>query len=57
LRHVILAATALGQLVVDNFLDSTFLADRKTTIREHLASNPTIIHELPPPDLQERYGG
>lgn len=55
LRHVVLAARGLG--VEACVLDNTFLADRRTTIREHLARDPSIMEELPPPGLEERYGG
>ena len=47
----------LGPTAEDSFLDETYLVDRKTTIREYLAANPHIMTTLPPPDLQERYGG
>eukprot|EP00850_Spirogloea_muscicola_P014221 SM000100S09448 [mRNA] locus=s100:405144:410147:+ [translate_table: standard] len=57
LRHCVLAAETLGKEACDSFLDATFLADRTTTIRQYLDSNPSIMTELPPPALQERYGG
>eukprot|EP00897_Mesotaenium_endlicherianum_P009181 jgi/Mesen1/8291/ME000045S07743 len=57
LRHCVLASQRLGQEAHDSFLDHTFLADRKTSIRQHLAANPDIMEELPPPQLAERYGG
>ena len=41
----------------DNFLDSTFLADRVTSIRQYLADNQTIMTEDVPAELAERYGG
>ena len=41
----------------EDFLDNTFLADRKTTIRAHLDADPTILEELPPEALRERYCG
>ncbi len=40
-----------------NFLDHTFLADRVTTVRQHLAAHPSIMEELPPPELVGRYSG
>ena len=55
LRHCVLAAEKQGQL--DSFLDETYLADRVTTIREHLAKDPTIMQEKPPPALVARYSG
>ena len=57
LRHCYLAAKNLGKEAEDNFLDCTFLADRKTPIRTHLEQNPGIMDELPPPSLAERYCG
>mmetsp|Transcript_11684 Transcript_11684/g.18335 ORF Transcript_11684/g.18335 Transcript_11684/m.18335 type:complete len:132 (+) Transcript_11684:1203-1598(+) len=57
LRHCILAATKPGPEVRDNFLDNTFLWDRKTTIREWLAQNPSLMDELPPESLKARYSG
>lgn len=57
LRHCVLAAKKLSPDAYDNFLDNTFLSDRKTTIRCHLAANPEIMEELPPPELAGRYSG
>ena len=37
--------------------DHTYLADRKTTVRQHLTSYPGIMDELPPPELIGRYSG
>lgn len=34
LRHCVLAAQSCGGVAYDSFMDQTFLADRKTTIRE-----------------------
>jgi hypothetical protein len=69
-RHCVLAATALSKRkgetepasaayaqVLDNFLDTTFLGDRVTTLRAHLHANPAILTELPPPALAQRYSG
>lgn len=53
----VLAAQNLNQEAYDSFLDHTFLANRKTTIRSHLESYPGIMAELPPSSLAERYGG
>jgi hypothetical protein len=47
LRLCVLAAEMLG--VRDNFLDTTFLADRQVTIRQHLQANPALM-ATPPPD-------
>lgn len=58
LRHCVLAAKNLGEAAYDNFLDHTFLGDRKTTIREYLASTGSgIMEEEPPEALRGRYGG
>ncbi|KAK7303745.1 hypothetical protein RJT34_14658 [Clitoria ternatea] len=58
LRHCVLAAMNLGETAYNNFLDHTFLADRKTTIREYLATTGSgIMEEEPPESLKYRYGG
>ncbi|MED6211243.1 hypothetical protein PIB30_071829 [Stylosanthes scabra] len=58
LRHCVLAAKNLGDTAYDNFLDHTYLADRKTTIREYLATTGSgIMEEEPPESLKYRYGG
>ncbi|KAL3829357.1 hypothetical protein ACJIZ3_018159 [Penstemon smallii] len=58
LRHCVLAAKNLCELAYDNFLDHTFLGDRKTTIREYLATTGSgIMEEEPPEELKYRYGG
>jgi hypothetical protein len=53
LRHCVLASDMLG--VKDNFLDTTFLADRLTTIREHLDRNPTLLETVPSPSVARFY--
>lgn len=57
LRHCVLAASKLGEPAAANFLDATLLADRQTTVREHLERDPGIMEELPPPELVGRYSG
>lgn len=57
LRHCVLAAKSLGPAALESFLDNTFLADRKITIRQHLQRNPSIMEERPPPELEGRYSG
>ncbi|KAJ7980314.1 Butirosin biosynthesis [Quillaja saponaria] len=58
LRHCVLAAKNLGEAAYSNFLDHTYLADRKSTIREYLATTGSgIMQEEPPESLKERYGG
>ncbi|KAL8100397.1 uncharacterized protein LOC141684640 [Apium graveolens] len=58
LRHCVLAAKNLGEAIYDNFLDHTFLGDRKTTVREYLKTTGSgIMEEEPPEPLKIRYGG
>ncbi|TXG71664.1 hypothetical protein EZV62_000243 [Acer yangbiense] len=58
LRHCVLAAKNLGDEAYNNFLDHTYLGDRKTTIREYLATTGSgIMEEEPPESLKSRYGG
>lgn len=58
LRHCVLAAKNLGDEAYNNFLDHTSLGDRKTTIREYLATTGAgIMEEEPPESLKTRYGG
>jgi hypothetical protein len=53
----VLAAASLGGAFQDNFLDSTVLADRVTTVRAHLERHPLIMEEQPPPSVVGRYSG
>ncbi|KAI4346250.1 hypothetical protein L6164_013317 [Bauhinia variegata] len=58
LRHCVLAAKNLGDVAYNNFLDHTYLADRKTTIRQYLSTTGSgIMEEDPPESLKYRYGG
>ena len=57
LRHCILASIRFGGDAHDNFMDQSYLADRKTTIRQYVEAHPEIMNELPPEHLQERYNG
>lgn len=58
LRHCVLAAKHLGEAAYDNFLDHTFIGDRRTTIRDYLASAGSgIMEEEPPESVKSRYGG
>ncbi|KAF3456280.1 hypothetical protein FNV43_RR00930 [Rhamnella rubrinervis] len=58
LRHCVLAANNLGYGAYNNFLDHTFLGDRKTTIRQYLAATGSgIMEEEPPEFLKYRYSG
>lgn len=45
------------QHVYQNFVRTTYLGDRKTTIEEYIETNPSIMLELPPPHLIGRYSG
>lgn len=42
LRFCLLAAAGHGRHVLDNFLDTSFLADGKTSIRQYLNQNPEL---------------
>jgi hypothetical protein len=58
LRHCVLAAKNLGEPAYSNFLDHTYLGDRKTTIREYLdTTGAGIMEEEPPESLKSRYSG
>ncbi|CAF2020951.1 unnamed protein product [Brassica napus] len=58
LRHCVLAAKNLGDEAYNNFLDHTYLGDRRTTIRKYLSSKGSgIMEEEPPEALKSRYGG
>ncbi|URD88859.1 hypothetical protein MUK42_27310 [Musa troglodytarum] len=58
LRHCVLAAKNLGEAAYENFLDHTFISDRKTSIRRYLTSTGSgIMEEEPPKSLRYRYGG
>lgn len=53
LRLCVLAAEQIG--VKDNFLDSTFLADRKTSIRLYLLRENTLMTTLPQENVRKYY--
>ena len=55
--YSVLAAKNLGNEAFENFLDHTYLGDRKTTIRQYLERHPKIMEEEPVDQLKERYGG
>lgn len=57
LRHCVLAAAKAGKEASDSFLDASFLADRKTSIREYLEQRPDIMQTQPPESLINRYNG
>lgn len=45
------------QDVYDDFVATTYLGDRSTTIKEYIETNPSIMLERPPPHLVDRYSG
>ncbi|KAL8139612.1 hypothetical protein V2J09_005633 [Rumex salicifolius] len=54
---IFVTAKNLGEEALNNFIDHTFLGDRKTTIREYLATAGSgIMDEEPPEPLKTRYG-
>ncbi|PKI65035.1 hypothetical protein CRG98_014504 [Punica granatum] len=56
--RIVLAANNLAGAAYDNFLDHTYLADRKTTIRKYLEiSRSGIMEEEPPEFLKSCYHG
>lgn len=57
LRHCLLAVKKLGQDVYDDFVTTTYLGDRSTTIKEYVEAKPSIMLERPPPHLVDRYSG
>lgn len=57
LRHCVLAAKHLDAIAYENFLDTSFLGDRTTTIRRYLEQNPQVMQMLPPKELEDRYNG
>ncbi|KAL4565224.1 hypothetical protein LXL04_029310 [Taraxacum kok-saghyz] len=57
-RHCVLAAKNLGDAPYENFLDNTYIADRKTTLGKYLGTTGAgIMEEEPPEALKFRYGG
>ena len=57
LRHCLLAVKKQGDNVLQNFMETTYLYDRKTTIKEYMDKNPGIWDEIPPESLKYRYNG
>lgn len=57
LRHCVLAAQGFCDEAYASFLDATWLADRKTTVRQWLQQHPEIMQEEPPLELVDRYSG
>ena len=48
---------SLSEKSLEDDFSLSFLADRKTRLREHLEKDPSILEELPPESLAVRYGG
>eukprot|EP00397_Hematodinium_sp_SG-2012_P060428 GEMP01078672.1.p1 GENE.GEMP01078672.1~~GEMP01078672.1.p1 ORF type:complete len:145 (+),score=40.69 GEMP01078672.1:440-874(+) len=57
LRHCVLAARSNGEDCERNFLDTTFLIDRSTTIRQYLEQHPEVMDAVVPACVSERYNG
>ncbi|CEM20093.1 unnamed protein product [Vitrella brassicaformis CCMP3155] len=57
LRHCVLAARRLGPQVEADFLNHTYLYDRKTRLREYVERNAGLLDEEPIALYAERYGG
>ncbi|OQR81771.1 hypothetical protein THRCLA_11419 [Thraustotheca clavata] len=57
LRHCLLAVQKLGEAIYDDFINNTFLGDRRTSLKTYIAQNPSIMQELPPLHLADRYSG
>jgi hypothetical protein len=58
LRHCLLAAkNASEPECYGNFLNSTFLGDRTTTIGQYMETHADIMDEVPPIEFKERYNG
>lgn len=56
IRNVV-CGTTQGGLAYESFLKETFLADRTTTIEQHLLEYPEVMTTLPPPSVANRYTG
>ncbi|GAB9474369.1 uncharacterized protein IUM83_10407 [Globisporangium polare] len=56
-RHCLLAVKKLGEDVYNDFVNTTFLGDRKTPIKQYIDANPSIMDEVPPAHLVNRYSG
>ena len=57
LRHCLLATKKQGDDVFQNFIENTYLNDRKTTIKQYLTKKPKIWDAEPPEALANRYNG
>ena len=58
LRHCLLAAKKLSSDVYENFLDTTYLYDRRTKLRKYVEEKfELIMNEKPNKDLGDRYDG
>ena len=57
LRHCLLSIQKQGQFALDDFMNNTFLYDRKTSIKQYMDKNPDIYDEIVPSSLKNRYNG
>ncbi|OQR89979.1 hypothetical protein ACHHYP_05898 [Achlya hypogyna] len=57
LRHCLLSVAKLGETVYEDFVQNSFLGDRKTTIKEYITKHPEIMDAQPPASLVGRYSG
>ena len=58
LRHCLLACKNLSEQVYTNFIENTYLADRKTTLRKYLETESEKVFAAKPPEgLESRYSG
>jgi len=58
LRHCLLANQKAGGEAYRSFVEDTYLADRKTTIKEYLVTDgDRVLEARPPDDLAVRFGG
>ena len=57
LRHCLLSIGKQGDFALNDFMNNTFLSDRKTSIKQYMEKNPDIYDELVPIALQYRYNG
>lgn len=57
LRHCLLSIQKQGQFALDDFMNNTFLYDRKTSIKQYMDKNPDIYDAIVPSALKNRYNG
>lgn len=58
LRHCLLAVEKAGGAAYESFLEETYLADRKTTLKEYMNEyGEEVMSSRPPSHLAQRFGG